>query len=264
MKKFILTTALLTVGCVVLSACNISINTGKTTSLTEETPATSEATTEATAASSDTSASDTSETAAVHKIEVADLSRVTLSDDYDEYVTKVPKLIVDGEEATAINMEMNNYILKNYTIEMDNVEKRVMGDVVDYVWGHQGNIVSIILKISNVNEDGTRYDFFNYNVDTLERVSNDEILAAFGMDSATMKTKLADAYKAWWDSEEWLKEFKNDLQKSIDNIKDDNVTVFICPEGHISAAGTIYTSGAQIPESTKCFDLETNTVEYFN
>lgn len=263
MKKIVTATAILALGCVMLSGCNISINTGKTTSLTEETPATSEST-EATSASSEESSSDTSETEAVHKIEVADLSRVTLSDDYDEYVTKVPKLIVDGEEATAINMEMNNYILKNYSIEMDNVEHRLSGDVVDYVWGHRGNIVSIILKISNVNEDGTRYDFFNYNVDTLAPVSNNDIMALYSMDSATMKGKLADAYRTWWDSEEWLKEYKDDLQKSIDNIKDDNVTVFICPEGHISAAGTVFTNGAQISESTKCFDLETGAIEYFN
>ena len=264
MKKIIFTTALLTMGSIMLSGCNISINTGKTTSLTEGTTDTSVTTTEATPASSEESASDTTESEVVHKIEVADLSRVTLSDDTSEYVTKVPKLIVDGEEATSINMEMNNYILKNYSIEMDNVEHRLSGDVVDYVWGHRGNIVSIILKISNVNEDGTRYDFFNYNVDTLAPVSNNDIMALYSMDSATMKGKLADAYRTWWDSEEWLKEYKDDLQKSIDNIKDDNVTVFICPEGHISAAGTVFTNGAQISESTKCFDLETGAVEYFN
>lgn len=207
--------------------------------------------------------SDTSEaTAVTHQVEVKDMSVTTLTDDSgDEYKMIIPMLIVDGVEAEAVNSELNDYIEKNHPLtrveynDGDIVRHYVDGETTRYAWGVNGNIVSIIIISSETFTDGVGYDIFNYNADTLQAAGNDEVIASFGMTEEEFNGKVADAYRAWWDSEPYLQDYKSDLDKSIGAISAANVTPFVTPDGSIGAAGLIYMSGSQFSESIKCFDL---------
>ena len=220
-----------------------------------------EASSEATETSSEVV--ETSEVAAVAHVEVADQLVVTLADDSgDEFSMIIPKLIVDGKEATSINAALKEYIEQNHPLEkeeyMDGDTQRwnVYGEETSYAWGVKDNIVSIVIHASETFTDGVNYDVFNYNVDTLEAASNEEVIKAFGMTVDEFNGKVADAYKAYWNSVTYLQEYMADLDKSIDAIPS-NVTPFVTTDGGAGAAGLIYNSGSQFPEKIKCFDLET-------
>ena len=79
---------------------------------------------------------------------------------------------------------------------------------------------------------------------TLEKV--DEVIKACGMTTDEFYKKVADAYRAYWKSEEWLQEDMSYLDKSIGAISQDNVTPFILNNGNAGAAGLIYTD-SQFP-----------------
>lgn len=206
---------------------------------------------------------ETSEAEVPAHVEVTDQLVMTLADDSgDEFIMIIPKLIVDGKEATAINAALKEFVEQNHPLEktsyMDGDTEKwyVVGEETSYEWGVKGNMVSIVIQADETFTDGFCYDIFNYNVDTLEAASNEEVIKAFGMTVDEFDGKVADAYRAYWNSSTYLQEYMADLDKSIDAIPT-NVTPFVTPDGNAGAAGLIYISGSQFPEKIKCFDLET-------
>lgn len=200
--------------------------------------------------------------ASTHRVEVADQSVTTLKDNTGgEYKMIIPKLIVDGKEADSINAALCDHINRNHPLTQD--EYGVNGEETRYAWGVRGNIVSIVIIASETFTDGIGYDVFNYNVDTLQAAGNNEVIKAFGMTADEFCSKVADAYRAFWDSRPYLQENMSDLDQSIGAISLANVTPFITPDGSLGAAGHIYMTGSQFPEIVKCFDLDTLEIESF-
>jgi len=200
--------------------------------------------------------------ASTHRVEVADQSVTTLKDNNGgEYKTIIPKLIVDGKEADSINAALRDHINRNHPLTQD--EYGVNGEETRYAWGVRGNIVSIVVIASETFTDGIGYDVFNYNVDTLQAAGNDEVIKAFGMTADEFCGKVAEAYRAFWNGRPYLQENMSDLDRSIGEISLANASPFITPAGAPGAAGHIYVTGSQFPESVKCFNLETLEIEYF-
>jgi hypothetical protein len=200
--------------------------------------------------------------AATHRVEVADQSVTTFKDNNGgEYKTIIPMLIVDGKEADSINVALRDYINKNHPLTQN--EYGVNGEETKYAWGVRGDIVSIIIIASETFTDGVGYDIFNYNAETLQPASNDEVIKSFGITADEYCGKVAEAYRAFWNGRPYLQENMSDLDRSIGAISLANVTPFITPDGNLGAAGHIYMTGSQFPESVKCFDLDTLEIEYF-
>lgn len=207
---------------------------------------------------------ETSEVEVPAHVEVTTQLEMMLTDDNgNEFRMIIPKLIVDGKEATAINAALKEFVEQNHPLEKtsymdgDTEKWSVDGEETSYEWGVKGNMVSIVIQADETFTDGFRYDIFNYNVDTLEAASNEEVIRAFGMTVDEFNGKVADAYRAYWNSETYLQKYMADLDKSIDAIPT-NVTPFVTPDGGAGAAGLIYNSGSQFSERIKCFDLETH------
>ena len=230
------------------------------TSVSEVASSSEETSSSETGSSSETAS--TSEQADPAHVEVTDQLVMTLADDSGEFSMIIPKLIVDGKEATAINAALKEFVEQNHPLEKtsymegDTEKWYVVGEETSYEWGVKGNMVSIVIQADETFTDGFGYDIFNYNVDTLEAASNEEVIRAFGMTVDEFNGKVADAYRAYWNSETYLQKYMADLDKSIDAIPS-NVTPFVTPDGGAGAAGLIYNSGSQFPERIKCFDLET-------
>ena len=197
-----------------------------------------------------------------HKIEVTDQSVTTYRDaDGSEYKTIVPRLIVDGREADAINAFLRDHIGQNHTLTQD--AYGVSGEETRYAWGVRGDLVSIVVIASETFTDGVGYEVFNYSADTLQAAGNEEVIKSFGMSADEFCGRVADAYRAYWDSRPYLKENMADLDRSIAAISPADTVPFITPGGGPGAAGRIYVSGSQFAESVKCFDLDSLELEYF-
>lgn len=261
MKRFLAITTLLAFAGIILTGC-ATLNTSATTLASSA---------QASAAETSGAESETTEApVSTHNVEVTDQSVTTLTDDSgDEYKIIIPKLIVDGKEADAINAALSDHISKNHILEkeeyLDGDTQRyyVSGETTRYAWGVRGNIVSIIIIASETFTDGVRYEIFNYNVDTLQASGNEEVISTLGMTTDEFCNKVADAYRAYWDRTPYLSEYTSDLDKSVNGISLTNTTPFITPNGDIGAAGTIYMSQSQFPEMVRCFDLDTLEEEYF-
>ncbi|MBP5262232.1 MAG: hypothetical protein J6Z43_08920 [Clostridiales bacterium] len=211
----------------------------------------SEETTEATSASS-------------HQIVVEDSTIATLTDTTGEFTSVIPKLSIDGQEATDINYNMKTYIEEKYTMQVDANSGFVTGYQVSYYWGVKDNIISIVIKASYIGEDGATYEAFNYDADRVWPMEASSVVAQLGMTDDEFFGKTADAYRNYWNTQPWLGAEYNDLlEQSISAIGYGEVTPFIAPNGDIAVAGTIYTP-TQTYQSVKCFDLDTNELVSFN
>ena len=266
MKRTITIVTILALAGCILAGCSSSDSSSteaakeeKVTEPSSQTEETSESTSETTEAP-----------APSHKVEVTDQSVTVLTDDEgQEYKTIIPKIIVDGKEADAINAALSDFINENYRLEKVEVSDDdyttcyVDGMTTRYAWGVRGDIISVIIISSETFTDGVGYDIFNYNADTLQPAGNDEVISSFGMTEDEFNSKVADAYRVFWESQTWLKDDKAGLDNSINGISSGSVTPFVTPDGNIGAEGTIYISDSQFPEQIKCFDLDALTVEYF-
>jgi hypothetical protein len=200
--------------------------------------------------------------APAHSVEVADQSVTTFQDNSGgEFKTIIPKLIVDGKDAYSVNAALRDHISRNHPLTQD--ESGVNGEEIRYAWGVRGNIVSIIIIASETFTDGVGYDVFNFNIDTLQAASNDEVIKSLGMTADEFCGRVADAYRAFWTGRPYLQENMSDLERSIGAVSSDNVIPFITSDGKPGAAGRIYVTGSQFPESVKCFNLDTLEIESF-
>ena len=200
-----------------------------------------------------TTAETAGESAPAHQVQVEDLQKTTLSDGTSEFTSAIPKLIVDGVEATTINAELSDYVQKNYPLEQN-------GDYVDgyetrYSWGVKDNTVSIVIAASAVCEDYFTCEVFNYDVETLTALEDTEVAKRLGMTDDDFFNKTADILNANYNGNPDI-----DLEKSIAQIDYINITPFITPDGEPGVALCFYYAvGSQFSgmESMRCFNMST-------
>lgn len=261
MKRIIALTTILALCTAALTACSTAPEASGTTA----TATTAASSASETSASSEDITEATSETTPEviftgHKVEVTDLSVTTLKDvSGTEYRTIIPKVIVDDKEAGNINQAISDTIQKEYPMTQDG--DYVDGEETRYAWGFRGNILSVVIIGSEIGTDGHRYSIFNYDLDTLQAASNEDVVKSYGLTYEEFNKKVEDAYRAWWDSEIWLQGETEYLDKTIGAISS-SVTPLVMPNGDIGAASLTYTP-SQFSESVECFDLNTLTISYF-
>ena len=202
-----------------------------------------------------------------HKVEVTPQTVEIMQDGNYEFKTVIPYIVVDGEEAVSINAEISKHVNENHPLQVAvDVEGETLyrdGEATRYAWGARGNILSVVVIASETFTDAVAYDVFNYNLDTLQAASDDEVIGSFGMTGEEFRNKVADAYRAYWNSETYLQNATDDLEKSIGAISSENVRPFVMPNGDPGAAGLIYITESQFYDMVNCFDLDTLTREYF-
>ena len=192
-------------------------------------------------------------TAPAHQVTVEDLTNVTLSDGVTDYNSSIPKLIVDGQEATEINNSISNYIQETYPLEK--TDDGVDGYETRYSWGVMDNTVSIVINASAVCEDYFTCEVFNYDLDTLQPLSDSEVVSRFGMTDDEFFSKTAEVYMSYFGN---IPDY--DINKSIAAINYDKITPMITSNGNPGVAGcVIYAADSQFGgmESIRCFDIVT-------
>lgn len=188
-----------------------------------------------------------------HQVTVEDLTKTTLTDSAGEYTSSLPKLIVDGVEATEINNSISSYISQIYPMTKD-------GDYVDgyqtrYSWGVKDCTVSIVITASAVSEDYFTSEVFNYDLDTLKPLDDSEVTKHLGMTDEEFFSKTAEIYENYCGT---IPDY--DLEKSIAAISFGKVKPFITSNGNPGVAGCIfYAAGSQFGgmESVRLFDMTT-------
>lgn len=180
-----------------------------------------------------------------HQVFVEDLERVVITDKSDEHISRYPKLIVDGKEATEINSSLHSHIQKNYPMKKNDADGSVEGYHVSYEWGVRGNTVSILLivHVMNVPNDDYYYlyEAFNYDLDTLKQLEGSEVAKRFGLNDEQFFAKAGNLYAHYWERQLGgdSDESKAVLNKNIKAISYKNVTPFITPGGYPGAVCTI-------------------------
>ncbi len=244
-------------GCDKKSDSDTSETTAASVSSTEsETTEAETSATETTAEESETTASET-ETEATdapaegHVVEVTEVVAATMKDvNGIEYQTVIPKLTVDGQEATEINETLGSYIQKTYPLEEN-------GDYVDgyetsFSYGVKDNMVSIVISANYLTEDFGVSEVYNYDLDTLTELENSEVVKRLGMSDDEFFGKVEDVYTAYCEK---INAF--DLDKSIELIGYDKVKPYITSDGNIGVLGClVYSEGQQFDgETFRCFEL---------
>ena len=244
----ILSTAL----CLSLMAtgCFGSLNTPASESGNQPTDApTAEETTEAPSAESETSG----DVKVSHEVNVETVTIMTYSDGVNELVNVVPKIIVDGEEATEINASLSDYIQKTYPMEKN-------GDYVDgwstkIKWGANENTVSIIIYASDTSTDYYTCEVFNYDLDTLTELDDHEVTKRLGMTDEEFFSKTEAIVKKYCDDGRAY-----DPDKSLEAVNYDKATPFITPDGNPGVSVClIYSQDTQFmgAEGVRCFNMTT-------
>ena len=244
-KTAILSTAL----CLSLLAAGCTSNEptqGTEPSATTETSVTTEA---------ETSSETTTEPAkAEHQVTVEEVVLLSSKEGAFEYKSVVPKIIVDGKEATEINEALSNYIQQAYPLEMDG--DHASGMATRLAWGVKDNIISIVIYASETFTDYFNYDVFNYDLDTLKGADDSAVIQCFGMTDEDFFSKTKDAVK------DYCTKFQYDTEKSLAAVNYEKTTPFITPDGNLGVAASIaYPEDSQFSgDSTRCFDLSTKDV----
>ncbi|MBR4731856.1 MAG: hypothetical protein IK081_03715 [Lachnospiraceae bacterium] len=183
-----------------------------------------------------------------HKVTIEVVTVKTIS----ECSSVIPKLTVDGKEATEVNAFLGNYVQENYPLEEN-------GDYADgyttqVVWGVKDNTVSFVIYASATNEDYYTCEAFNYDLDSLAALEDGEVTKRFGMTDEEFFSKTTDAVKDFCDGKDYY-----DLKKSIKTVNYDKFTPIVLNDGTLGAVGPIfYSDGQQFAgdENMRLFDLK--------
>lgn len=260
MKK---TAIVSTVLCLSLLAAGCTDSQPSQTSEPTTTTTTNTTTTTTTTTTSETSEAVTSEEATseatkpAHDVKVEIITLLSSKEGDYEFKSVVPKLTVDGKEATEINKSIKSYIQKEYPLEMEG--EYANGMSTELAWGVKDNIVSIIIHGSDTGSDYWTYDVVNYDLDTQKAADDSAVLSAFGMTGDDFLSKTSDIVK------DFCKDDSYDLDKSLAAVNFDGCTPFVMPDGSLGvAAGLIYGSDGQFGGLTgiRCFNLATKEL-YF-
>ena len=183
-----------------------------------------------------------------HKVTIEVVTVKTIS----ECSSVIPKLTVDGKEATEVNAFLGNFVQEKYPLEEN-------GDYADgyttqVEWGVKDNTVSFVLYASATNEDYYTCEAFNYDLDSLAALEDGEVTKRFGMTDEEFFSKTIDAVKDFCDGKNYY-----DLKKSIKTVNYDKFTPIVLNDGNLGAVGPIvYSDGEQFAgdESMRRFELK--------
>ena len=139
----------------------------------------------------------------------------------DSYVI-VPYLNIKGKNAKLINDNIDSYV--SPLLENDDV-------IISYEYDINGIILSLVVKILDNNDDYALEPVFisyNFNLDTLEIISDDSLLDYFGIDQETAKNIIDDKLHEYYEKiieEEYYSEEECDYScfleyRGISNILD--------------------------------------------
>ena len=251
MKRIvILSTAL----CLALLAAGCTSNEPtQGTELTTTTTTTAEATESKTTTTDETVIEPS---ASAHQVNVETVVLLSSKEGDVEYTSVVPKITVDGKEATEINDQLKSYIQKEYPMQMDG--DRADGMATKLAWGVKDNILSIVIYASETFTDYATFDVFNYDLDTLKVADDSAVLLAFGIKDEDFLSQTTEIVKAS------CTERGYDLEKSLAAVNFDKCSPFVTPDGTLGvAANFAYPADSQFSggNTTRCFYLSTK--DYF-
>lgn len=107
--------------------------------------------------------------------------------------TKFPKQIPHiNLDVKNINEEIDNFVLE-YINKDDNI--------ITYNYSVSNNALSLIIRIISFAEKNApinHFKSFNINLDTLEEVSNDEVLRAYNINSTDVQNKIEAQFKDYY------------------------------------------------------------------
>ena len=161
-----------------------------------------------------------------------------------EYCYHVPKFVLSGDKANALNQEIYNELYNK-------VQTEALVSYEDYgypwlcymvyAWGKQGNIASTIVQTDYDSPHVTRY-IYNVCTDTGEKATDAQVLAACGMNeqqylaavNETVAVFMEDLYKQWepYVGAEWSRELVNN---TLADISMETAKPFINEKGNLSA-----------------------------
>lgn len=259
-KTALISTAL----CLSLMAtgCVSSKKTPATENQATTTEVTTEATTDTTVPSEATTGDVKSSEAATgsHKVKVELITLVKSLEGESEYTMVVPKITVDGKEATEINESLSKYIKENYKLEVN--EDHADGMSTKIFWGVKDNTLSIIICADETFTDYFTRDVFNYDLDTLKTLEDSEVTKRLGMTDEAFFAKTTEILKKYCEKNP----SSYDLDKTLASVKYDKITPFVMPDGTPGVLCPIcYSADSQFSgsDSMRCFNMTTMEHEIF-
>lgn len=111
----------------------------------------------------------------------------------DNTLTEVPVINVDAEVASKINKEI--------TSEMTEFLNE-SGNKVTYEWELNGVILSLVLKMVDNNTEynpEVKFKTYNVNLETLEQVSDSDILELYDIDEKTVAYNIQEQFKKFYE-----------------------------------------------------------------
>ena len=208
-----------------------------------------------TSAAATTEAAATEAVTGTHDVKVEELSKDSYTDEYnDTYTSVYPKLIVDGKEAAEINESLRSYIQKTYPLREKTDYGYLEGSEIKYVWGVNGNVVSVVILVSGIKSDYYTTEAFNYDLDTLKALDDSEVVKRLGMTDDDFFKKTAEILKKECGD---VRDY--DLDKTLASVNYDNITPFITADGNPGViAGIYYSADSQFGGmvSARRFDIK--------
>ena len=245
MKLFNKAAAAGLVGAVILASAGCANNNpGTDTSGSNSETATSEVISEST----EETKSET--TNAAHQVTVEAVTLKSFKDDTYEYAMVVPKLVVDGKEATEINKALSDHIQKEYPLEVDGEHADGMATKIEY--GVKDNIVSIFIHAGDTGTDYFTIEVYNYDLDTLKPLDDSDIAKRLGMADDEIFSKTTELVKKYCTERDY------DVEKSTASINYDKITPCILPDGNTGVLAKVaYGKGGQFEgcDTARLFNL---------
>lgn len=189
-----------------------------------------------------------------HDVTVEVITEQTYSADTYELTSVVPKITVDGVEATAINSALSSHIHENYPMKIDG--NNVDGFSTRIVWGIKDNTVSIVICASETFTDYYTREVFNYDLDTLTELDDHEVTKRLGMTDEEFFTRTTAIIEKYCENPAY------DHDKSLADISYDKVTPFVLPDGTAGVLGcVVYSNDTQFAGSTSMRGFNMTTME---
>lgn len=236
--------------CLALMASGCSYNQGTTTSTpaettTEETVVTKpseEVTsepeiTEEEITEAETSIESSSEVStASHVVKVEVITLKSYKNGPNKLTSVVPRITVDGKEATELNKLLLDHMQEKYPFNVDDNHNDGMSTEIE--WGVKDNILSIIVHASSTSEDYFTKEALNFDLDTLKPLNSGEVTKRLGMTDEEFFGKVEDIVKEYCKLNE--KSYSAyDYEESAALINYDKVTPFIWPDGSYGVVITL-------------------------
>lgn len=247
--------ALMASGC----AHNGGVQEGKftdstVTEITEAESSETETETETSVTQTEIASEETSEEKTVwtfkssHEVRVETVTLQRLDDGNYIFATLIPKIFVDGKEASEINSFLDEYIQKKYPLKIEG--NHADGTSVKFDCGVKDSILSISLLTSATDCDYFSGEVLNFDLDTQKQLDSHEVTKFFGMTDEELFAKVKDIMKDYCKTDE--KSYSAyDYEESAALINYDKITPYIMPDGSKGVSVTLIYS-----EQTQFYGLE--------